>query len=447
MKTLKYKYILINRSKHIINLILLLLITSAMQAQTTLSDALRIALKKNYSIAVSRNDFKIADNNLTHGNAGFLPTFGVNFRQNNSINTTKQQFLSGQSIDRQGAKESSYAMEGALNWTIFDGFNMFASLDMLKELKSISSFQLALEIEAVLSQAVNYYFDIVRQNHIIQTVKESVSLSEERLRIIESKYELGSASKMEVLQAKVDLNADRTDLLTAETLLDNTVTAFNELLSLNFDEQFVPKDTILINKELELKNILALASKSNTALKIASSGVNMADFGINSVRSKLFPNIALFASYNHSFLSSESGFVSENTRYGLSYGLTLSLNIFDGLNTSREIENAKVNLENAELRHKELETRVNSEIIKSYSRYKNNLKLVSLEIENVSAAKEYLDIAFEQLRLGIYSPLELREAQKNYVAAHSRLISSKYLAKVSEKELLLLAGQILSYLE
>ncbi|MCX6175166.1 MAG: TolC family protein [Ignavibacteriales bacterium] len=63
--------------------------------------------------------------------------------------------------------------------------------------------------------------------------------------------------------------------------------------------------------------------------------------------------------------------------------------------------------------------------------------ILNLEEENVSVAKENLDLAFEELKIGTFSPLEFREVQKSYTAAQSRLSTARYAAKMNEKNLLL----------
>ena len=79
----------------------------------------------------------------------------------------------------------------------------------------------------------------------------------------------------------------------------------------------------------------------------------------------------------------------------------------------------------------------------SYKNYEKNLEILNLEEENVSVAKENLDLAFEELKLGTFSPLEFREVQKSYTAAQSRLSTARYTAKMSEKDLLKQSGELL----
>ena len=131
MRILKLIYLLI--------IIISFTTVSFPQEELSLEEAVKITLSNNYSINLARNDSKIADNNSNIGNAGFLPSLDASGSYIKSSNDTKQEYFDGRTIDRTGAKSNNISAGGELNWTIFDGLQMFASLDMLKELNRIGA--------------------------------------------------------------------------------------------------------------------------------------------------------------------------------------------------------------------------------------------------------------------------------------------------------------------
>src|SRR4051812_7501318 len=72
------------------------------QERLSLQDAIGIALKNNYSILISGNNYEIAKNNNTVGNAGMLPSVEGVAGNNKTVNDTKQEFSDGRSIDKSG---------------------------------------------------------------------------------------------------------------------------------------------------------------------------------------------------------------------------------------------------------------------------------------------------------------------------------------------------------
>ena len=86
---------------------------------------------------------------------------------------------------------------------------------------------------------------------------------------------------------------------------------------------------------------------------------------------------------------------------------------------------------------------VESNLIIAFKNYEKNNEILALESENVSVAKENLDLAIEQIRLGSISPIEFRDVQKNYITAQSRLSSAQFNAKMSERDLLKQSGSLI----
>jgi len=129
----------------------------------------------------------------------------------------------------------------------------------------------------------------------------------------------------------------------------------------------------------------------------------------------------------------------------VSYGLTMGVNIFDGLNQRRSIRNSSIDVKNKELKYLEIEQGVRADLITLYSAYSNYLRLITLENQNLQTATENLDIAMERYKLGSLSGIDLREVQKSLLDARESLLSVEYQAKLAEISLLLISGRIMEY--
>jgi len=129
----------------------------------------------------------------------------------------------------------------------------------------------------------------------------------------------------------------------------------------------------------------------------------------------------------------------------MSYGLTLGINIFDGLNQRRNMRNSSIEMNNKELRYREIEQGVRADLITIYNAYSNYLRLVNLEQQNLQTAAENLEIAMERYKLGSLSGIDLREVQKSLLDARDSLISVEYQAKLAEVSLMLISGNLAEY--
>ncbi len=414
------------------------------QENLSLEEAVKIALQNNYSINIARNEKEISNNNLSLGNAGFLPSLDAEGSYQKSINNTTQEYLTGQKINSSNAKSNSLSGDITLNWTIFNGFGMFASLNQLKELKKQGETNFKIVVENTLSNIITTYFDIVRQKQVLAVLERSINISEERVRIAQDKKQLGSGSKFDLLQAQVDLNEDRSSFLNEELTLSQDKVLLNRLLGRNVNYGFSINDSVIsINQNLSLEELTSQAGNKNSSLILAKQNKNLADLNLQLARTNWYPEISLFAGYDYLHSESEAGFVKSNTNKSVNYGINASLNIFNGLNTSRNIENAEVSIKNSELSYEETKKIVDADLQNAFNAYKSSLTLVNLETENLKAAEENSNIAVERLRLGSIAPLDFRETQRKLIDAKSRLVGAQFEAKKAETQLLLLSGQLI----
>jgi outer membrane protein TolC len=152
----------------------------------------------------------------------------------------------------------------------------------------------------------------------------------------------------------------------------------------------------------------------------------------------------LQAGYGITKNESGAGFVEFSQSDGFNVGVTAQINLFDGLNLNRRLENARISAQNQQLRQEQLHNQIESDLLAAYTSYQQGLRLIELEEENLTYAQKSLDIALERFELGTINFIELREAQRTFISAQSRLITARYQAKSAEVELLRLSGQLIS---
>jgi outer membrane protein len=412
------------------------------QQKLTVAEAIKIALENNYDIKLAKNSAMISDNNYTLGNAGFLPKVDVTGSVSKKISNTEQT-ISGQTTEVGNAGTTTTLASVALNWTLFDGFKMFISYSKLKEYKELGDISLRKQVETSVSHLIDVFFDLVQQKYNYKTAKETITISEERVRLMEDRLSVGSASRYDLLNAKVDLNADRSNVLNQELILNNLKVSLNLLLARDAAYEFDVEDVININDKLVYEQLRETAIRNNVAILEAEKNRNISSFNVGSNRSDFFPKLSLTSGYSYEKDKYDTGTQSLYKTYGYNYGLSLSWNIFNGFNSMLAVQNALINLDKEEINSQYAKAEVESNLLIAYKSYKMNLEILKLEEENVDVAKENMDLAMEQLMLGAISPIEFRETQKNYMAAQSRFSSAQYKAKMSEKELLRQGGIIL----
>jgi outer membrane protein len=398
----------------------------------TLKDAVEIALKNNYNIKLSQNNKTIAANNVTLGNAGILPQVNGNFASTNSRQTTKQTRSDGTVNNIRNAANSGINYGVALNWTIFDGFNMFATYDQLQQLDKLGALRLQDTIQNTVANVIGTYYDLISQNEQIKALKGAIDISRTQLRYANDKFHVGRASKLDVLNAQVNLNTDTANLVTQFQMFKTTKILLNQILVRDLQADFSVADTIVVDEKLLLGDILTNAQLQNPTILSTQINRRLAEINLKQVRATRYPQVAVSSGYTFSNNKTPAGFTLQQNTHGLNYGLTATINIFDGFNQTRRERNAKIQIDNANINAKQIQLNVETQVNSLYASYLSGLDLIKLGQANVVIAKKNLDISLEKYKLGNITPLEIREAQRNYLDAQSKFFAAQYQSKQAE---------------
>jgi len=428
----------------------LLFLFYRINAQSVLSheEAIKISLENTYSIKIAKSNQKIAENNNTAGNAGMLPIVTGNINKNYSVNgLTLQPFdPTFPTIERSNVLNNNGGAGVNAVWTLYDGLGMFIARDRLRELQKTTVTQLESTIENSIAQVSTAYYDIIRQSRRAKNLKQGLDISNDRLKLSRDRYEVGQGSKVDFLSAQVDYNEDRAALIAQEQALESSKINLNALLIRNLQTEFNTLDTIVFDKNLSLEMLREATLKQNPSLVLAEQNKRLAEFELKLQKAAQYPQIDLLTGYNYNSTNNGAGQPQATKAlqsFALNYGLRASINIFDGYNQKRRIQNAKISQEIANYQEGDLRNQLNVALERTFLTYKNALALIQLETENYKIASQNIDIAFERYKVGNSTAYELREVQRNAVAAETRLIESEFNAKVTEIELLRLSSKVM----
>ena len=203
-----------------------------------------------------------------------------------------------------------------------------------------------------------------------------------------------------------------------------------------------------MTRDLREETITAGIRANNPRLAQARLGLDVAAYDRRLVRAARFPQIGLVSGYGLTRNINNAAFAgtvlttSTNQVRGLNYGLTASVPIFDGFNLRRQEQNARVIEEQRRLQLDQTNLQLDTDAATAFAQYQNYLQLLDLEETNIQLARQNVAIALERYRLGLLTPLTLREAQRNELDAETRLLDIRYAAKQAELALRRLSGEL-----
>lgn len=417
------------------------------QLPLTLNDVVSTSLQNNYDIQLVRNDAAFAALDYAYANYSFFPrlnaTGGIlsNFGNRNEIR--------GNGDKGQGKiNTNNLAAAVSLDWTLFDGFRMFIARDRLNQLIELSELQIKGQVITTVAEVMRLYYDIIRQQQLLQSLNEQMLLSEERFKLAQYKFDIGTGAKPDMLQAQIDLNAQKSAALTQQTAINKIKEQLNQLLVVPVNTAFSVADTaITFNPDLTLDTISSGALVTNPDLLIAKRNLTLAELDLRLRKAERLPVVEFNSAYNFNRSTNNAivNPVQQNqllqTR-GLTYGLSATIPIFNGYANRRLQRVAELNIRSQQLQYDRNLALVNTSISNAYKDYDLFRQALLLEEENMKLVRENIFIARERYRLGITTFIELREAQQSLADATNRLIEARYNTKVAEIELLRLRGDL-----
>lgn len=408
----------------------------------TVDEAVSIALENNYQIKIATNELLIDETSVSPGFAGMLPNVAAVADTNNSLQDITQTRSDGTQISRDNAKNNSLSYGVELDWTIFNGLRMFARYDQLEEIKKLGEAELKQAILGTVSGVMTTYFDLVQQKQQLNALDSTLVISKQRVELANNRFDIGKASKLELLNAQVDENTDQTLYLRQEELFQNTKTRLNEIMGRDVKTDFRVVELMLVDESLDLNALEEQAKTQNPQLQAQLINKRISELELKQIKGDRFPTISAQAGYIFNESENSLGFTTSNQTQGFNYGFTARLNLFDGFNQNRNEKIAKIQIENSEVLIAQQTQTLLSQLSVAFQTYKTNLSLMELEVNNEAIAKENLEITMAKYRIGTIPTIEFRTAQLNYINAVVRSSNAVYEAKLSEIILKELAGSL-----
>lgn len=408
----------------------------------TVEDAIKIGLEKNYAVLMVKNQQEIAKAQNNFGNAGMSPQVSLNGNLNLANVNSHQEFSTGVVQDRNGAQSNSTGASANVVWTVFDGLKMFAIKKRLNQTEQLSALQLKQQIENTVYEIIAAYYNVVKTNELIKAAKQNLSIYEERKKIANLKFQIGSDSKVDVLLTQSDENKAKSSIIQLELQLLAAKTQLNNLLNKPVDTDFKTTDSITVNYDPNIDELKKSVVSSNSSFLISKQQELITEQTIKEARSANLPFIQLNAAYNFNRSQSQAGFVFLNRQMGLNGGVTAGWLLFNGNKNSRLVKERHLLFLNQKYATEQTHLLIDGVVYNNYKTYLLNKQIVELERQNLIDSKEVLNVSVERYRIGKSNLLETIETQKNLEDAQVRYIEALYAIKIAETALLKANGSL-----
>jgi len=409
------------------------------------SEAISLALEYNYGIQIANNNLEVAENNKSVLNSGYLPTLTGNAGATYNQDNLSADFANGESTTLNGAESSRYNAGINLNYTLFDGLGRYYDYKILKEEYNLTEMQARETIENTVTQLLAVYYDVARRSENLKSLQETLNISKDRLIRSEYQFEYGQNTKLDVLNAEVDINNDNINIINANQNLINAKRDLNVVTGNTIVQEFEVDTTITFLLQLNKQDLLNKLYVNNVNLIQNEKNIIINEFLIKANKSGYLPTVGLSGTYGwNENNNNAASFVAVSTNTGLSAGVNLSWNIFDGGGTITRVKNARIDLENQKLQKELLKLDIERNFNNAWDDYQNKLEIFRVQENNIRTSKNNFQRTEEKFKLGQVTSIEFRQAQFNLLTSELSRNQAKYDAKLAEVFVLQLSGELLN---
>ena len=417
----------------------------AAQKLVSVSEAIELALENNYGIKIISNNKEIAKNNAGVLNSGYLPTVTSSSAATFNRDNLEAEFANGESTALNGAKSSRYNASINLNYTLFDGLGRYYDYKRLKETYKLSELQARETIENTIAQLYVVYYNVAQVTENVAVLEKTLTISKDRITRANYQFEYGQGTMLNVLNAQVDINNDSINLINAKQQLVNTKRDLNVVLGNVISSEFRVDTTIDFKLNIDQNDLANKVKSNNVNLLQLDKNIIINTFIVKANKSGYLPSLGLTGSYGwNKGNNNAASFVAVSTNTGLSGGLSLSWNLFDGGATATRVTNAKIELENRSLEKESMVIDIERNFNNAWDDYQNKLTIFQVQENNIITSTNNFNRTQEKYKLGQANSIEFRQAQLNLINSELNRNQAKYAAKIAELTVLQLSGELLN---
>jgi len=418
-------------------------------AQTLLTKkkAIEITLANNYDIKVAQNNVALAENNTSRELNGYLPSVNANAGLNSRLGGGSQTLNSGQENSTSNAFNWGGNANVQANYQLIDRTRDL-TVKQLEEIVDLQDLQLKQTIENNLLVVFNNYYQVAQLMQNANVLEQTIDLSKQRLQRAQYQYDYGQGIRLNVLNAEVDIQRDSINLLNLKNQLSNAKRNLNVAMGRSVNTTFEVDTLVAYDSNLSLPQLISDAKSNNVLIEIINQNLAVSAMDIDIIESTKKPTLGANASYIFNYSNNAAGsFIRQSNSRGLSAGLTLGWNLYDGGRRKLQKENVKINIENQMVQKEQIAQQIERDVINAWESYQNALFVLQAEAKNLATNQLNFQRTEEQFKIGQVSSVEFRQAQLNLLNAATSLNSAKYDAKFIEISLLQLSGRLMGGLE
>lgn len=312
-----------------------------------------------------------------------------------------------------------------LSWLLYDFGARDANLEYARQLLSAASSTLDATVQSVFLTALQSYYNAQAARTALTAAQESEKASRESLTAAETRYRVGTATPADRLQAQTAWSQAVLNRIKAEGTVKTTLgtlanaMGFDASLPIRLDD--VPEAMPDAEFERDIEALIAEARKSRPDLGAAEAQVRAAQANVDATRASGRPTLSLSAGPNWQETRHDSGSISSNSS---SIGLTLTLPLFSGFETTYRVRAAEARVDTARAQRETLRQQVALDVWNNYQSLLTATHSIRTAADLLASAEQSERVALGRYKAGVGTILDVLNAQSALAAARVQRIQA-----------------------
>ena len=325
------------------------------------------------------------------------------------------------------------------SYLLYDFGSRSANLENARQLLAAANATQDSTVQSVFLAAVQDYYLVQANQAALDAALESERAAKESLAAAEARYNAGSATPADKLQAQTAYSQATLNRITADGNLKNAQGTLANMLGLDANRYvpLSPANTVAMPKDFEgdINALIEQARKHRPDLQAVAAQVKAAEASADAARAAGRPTISLTATSNKYYTSD----INSNSSL---VGINLSVPIFSGFDTTYRVRSAEaqVDVKNAQLEQMRLQVAL--DVWTAYQRLNTATQSLRTTAVLLDSAEQSERVALGRYKAGVGSILDELNALSALASARQQNIQSTFDWNISRAALARAMGNL-----
>ncbi len=384
----------------------------------TVEDAVRFALQNNHELLGSRLEVDRADARVREAWGTALPRIDLKAKYTRAIK--KPVFFLPDFLNPGSGKVSAIEIGSthALDMTLSADqvlFNsaVFIGVGAAKIYARAARDVYRTKEAEIVANARKAFYGVLLAQEVLSMMRANLVNAEENLRTVRLLSDQGLVSEYDLLRAEVSVDNLRPEVIRAENTFTTAVNGLKILLGASFGTSVDVDGSLELHPVDEgvLEQATTTVLSSNPSLQALRRQTEVNDAIISVERSSYLPTLSAFGNYAYTSQKNMFRFSTADFIASSSVGLSLSLNIFNGLQTNARVEQARLDYRKSEEALSGLEMSLQTSVESVTLQLRRTRERIEAQARTVQQAEKGYRIASARYASGAGTQLEVNDAQ------------------------------------